>query len=86
MEIEKEFTVDINETLKAFAKKYALKADEMTQDQFAGVLRQMIASGDFKRYLTTDGRQAVFYTPFADVQRLKREIKELKTRIEELEK
>ena len=60
-----------------FVRKHQLAAEALTEQQLAEAIRQAIASGDFMRNVTTDGRQAVIYIP-------RREAESLQTRYHEL--
>lgn len=65
---------------KEFARKHNLAVEQLTENQFAEAIRQMIACGDFIRYVQVNsGAQQVVYIPFAREQ-------ELQTKITELEK
>ena len=58
-------------------RKHQLAVETLTEQQLAEAIRQAIASGDFMRNVTTDGRQAVIYIPW-------REVESLRTRYHEL--
>lgn len=58
-------------------RKHQLAVETLTEQQLAEAIRQAIASGDFARNVTTDGRQAVIYIPW-------REVESLRTRYHEL--
>lgn len=58
-------------------RKHQLAVETLTEQQLAEAIRQAIASGDFMRNVTNDGRQAVIYIPW-------REVESLRTRYHEL--
>ena len=57
--------------------KYRLAVETLTEQQLAEAIRQAIASGDFMRNVTTDGRQAVIYIPWREVESLRTRYNEL---------
>ena len=51
--------------------KHQLAVEVLTEQQLAEAIRQAIASGDFMRNVATDGRQAVTYIPWREVDHLR---------------
>jgi len=64
--------------IKKMREHYMIAIEALTEKQFVDALRQMIQSGDFKRFVTTDSSQQVVYIPYAREQELENEIKRLK--------
>lgn len=52
-------------------RKHNLAVEALTEQQLAEAIRQAIAAGDFMRHVVTDGRQAVTYIPWREVERLR---------------
>ena len=52
-------------------RKHQLAVETLTEQQLAEAMRQAIASGDFMRNVVTDGRQAVIYIPWREVEHLR---------------
>lgn len=81
---------DFTNTLSEFLTKFNLQVEEMTQNQLAELLRQMIASGDIVRFVgpfasdvkedpktvTLSHSQSFHYMPYRDSERLKKQVKE----------
>lgn len=62
---------NLPELLATIAAGHAAMVESLTVAQFCDALRQMIASGDFVRYVTPDGAQRVVYEPFRELERLR---------------
>lgn len=84
------FTSSVDSAVNALVEEYNLQVDKLTKDQVAGVISQMIQSGDFIRYIVempqikeesgkffAGHRQGISYVPFREVERLKQRVKEL---------
>ena len=52
-------------------RKHQLAVETLTEQQLAEAIRQAIASGDFVRNVVANGRQAVIYIPWREVERLR---------------
>lgn len=77
------------EALNKFVHEYSLAEEKLTKEQFAEAIRQMIAAGDFCRYLipTKDGMgSTVVYDPYRECERLRSENRRLKDTIETVER
>jgi len=68
---------NLSEYLSQRERVHNIAIEKLTCEQTAECLRQAIACGDFQRNITQDGRQAVVYIPFREVERLKVRIAEL---------
>lgn len=51
--------------------KYNLAVESLTEQQLAEVMRQAISSGDLMRLVVIDGRQAVTYIPYREIESLR---------------
>lgn len=75
------FYFDLRTTFEAAVEKLveerSLAVEQLTKDQFVEALKQAIKSGDFQRLVSVDGRQAVTYIPFREVEALKSRVSEL---------
>ena len=58
-------------------RKHQLAVETLTEQQLAEAIRQAIASGDFMRNVVSDGRQAVIYIPWREVENLRTRYHEL---------
>lgn len=61
----------LNLKVGELVRRHNLSADSLTGKQLADAIRQAIQSGDFVRNLVTDGRQAVVYIPWREVESLR---------------
>lgn len=52
-------------------RKHQLAVETLTEQQLAEAIRQAIASGDFVRHVSMDGRQSVSYIPWREVEWLR---------------
>jgi len=72
----------IKQNLDEIRRKHNLAVDKLNEQQFVDVLRQMIASGDFVRYVEIgkEGKesQKIVYIPFRKVCDLQMEISKLR--------
>lgn len=65
------YPVDSSVLFGELVRKHQLAVETLTEHQLAEAIRQAIASGDFMRHVVTDGRQAVTYIPWREVERLR---------------
>jgi len=73
----------INEKIQSqiaeFVRKHRLACEGLTENQVAEVIGQALACGDIiKNVRVTDNAQCVVYIPFAETERLRTRIRDLK--------
>ena len=77
---------DFDKQLDELIKQHQLAEELLTKDLFAQCIKQMIAAGDFTRYIRVDNNaQQVTYEPYKLCQQLEMEVEKLKAEIKSLE-
>lgn len=76
-------TEKLQEQLLAFIRERQIQHEQFTENQLAELIRQILASGDIIKLVTTDARQTVIYAPFSEVERLKARVAELEAELEQ---
>ncbi len=72
-----------NKILDNFISKYNLAVDNLTQNQLAEAIRQMISSGDFNRYVVSGSdKQSIVYLPWSGIDELRAKYNELLDAVE----
>ena len=71
-------------SVEELIRKHHLAVEELTEQQLAKVLAQMLASGDIMRYVRVgDFAQCLSYVPYREVERLRGQIQKLKQLLQE---
>lgn len=77
---------DFDKQLDELIKQHQLAEERLTKDLFAQCIKQMIAAGDFTRYIRVDNTaQQVTYEPYKLCQQLEMEVEQLKATVAELQ-
>lgn len=75
----------VQKAIDDLIQKYHLASNELTERQIAHTILQMLACGEFTRYLVINSdKQTVVYLPYKREQELLSEIEELKLKLSEL--
>ncbi len=70
---------DFDKQLDELIAQHQLSEEHLTKEQFAHCIKQMIAAGDFTRYVRVDNQaQQVIYEPYSRCMDLEMEIDKLK--------
>lgn len=85
----KEFHALADKHVADLVRKHALAIENLTEQQLVTVLRQLIASGDIQRHVSSQSSitkhdQQVMYVPYAREQQLETEIARLKEALQNL--
>jgi len=73
---------DFNETLNKLLVQHSIAVEGLTQDQTVNCIKQMIAAGDFTRYVRTDiHAQTIVYEPYSRCMNLEMEVERLKKQL-----
>lgn len=74
-------SIEFDTVLQDFIRRHNLAVEELTEQQLAEAMRQIIRSGDLMRYVTLRANggiaQVVVYEPFAREEQLKNRIRNL---------
>lgn len=73
-----------NEAVEQIVRDLNFKVEKWTHQQLVDLIKQLLASGDIVKYVTDDGRQALVYQPFAEVERLRAIIEELNQKLDSI--
>jgi hypothetical protein len=66
--------------IKQMIQNHSIAVESLTEKQLAGVIRQMIASGDFLRFVSFDGSaQGMTYEPYRERDALAARVRELES-------
>lgn len=68
----------LTESISAAVKKHAIAIKDLTEAQTCEAFKQAILANDFKRFVTTDGKQQVIYAPYMGMDELRRENERLR--------
>jgi hypothetical protein len=77
---------DFDKQLDELIAQHQLSEEHLTKEQFAHCIKQMIAAGDFTRYVRVDNQaQQVIYEPYNRCMDLEMQVEKLKATVAELQ-
>ena len=77
------YMFDLTGHLEKLVRQHNLAVEKLTERQFVEALKQMIAAGDFVKYVRADDNaQTVSYEPFREVEMLRTALAELRSEMD----